>query len=335
MPSKNEEERLNLFNTFAKNLRIVSPDYDDVFLCPLCKELKPFTKEQINSELSLAHIWPDILGGTLKTLACKSCNSIMGSKIESHLANYFKSETEPLRARLYPNKNSKDSMGIKLNVSSKDNLHLDMEVIPGSYHPKLDTELNKWSTQKNQSFSIDVKQPFNSDTAKLACLHFAYLYLFHNFGYEWIFTPFAEKIRHQLNNPNQAIFKTLIIETPNEKTPGHETLISNLPYYFVIIKPKDRIGFMVASPELNHRPKHRMYVLFHIFSPEKHTLEFIDDYDQLGNYEMIISPYLTHFHKFLHVDEAPFLSKKVLYEVLLDFGIVQTVEEFEQLARMY
>lgn len=92
--SKNAIARERLFNLYSSNWdavkrhpRIrVTPEIDDVFVCPLCFQY--FTRECLNSDqLSLEHVPPKALGGKTKdcTLTCIRCNSDTGSQLESPL----------------------------------------------------------------------------------------------------------------------------------------------------------------------------------------------------------------------------------------------------------
>jgi hypothetical protein len=46
---------------------------------------------------------------------------------------------------------------------------------------------------------------------RLTYLHTAFLYLFHEFGYEWALNPYTAKIREQLLNPDQNILEVLLV----------------------------------------------------------------------------------------------------------------------------
>jgi hypothetical protein len=70
-----------LFDTFSDNLALYKKNCTGHFMCPLC--LRTFPRDRIRTDLSKAHIIPKRLGGRLWTLACKKCNSKVGTEIES------------------------------------------------------------------------------------------------------------------------------------------------------------------------------------------------------------------------------------------------------------
>lgn len=78
LPTKPE-----LFDTFAANLALYRKNRNGLFRCPLC--LRKFSRDHIDGEdgLSEAHTIPRSLGGEHWTLACRKCNSTVGSEIGS------------------------------------------------------------------------------------------------------------------------------------------------------------------------------------------------------------------------------------------------------------
>jgi hypothetical protein len=88
---KKKEKLLKLFKIFSSNLKFHFPELENNFVCPIC--LRIFPESAIESKaITIEHIIPERLGGTLLTLACKDCNSLGGTFLDSHLVNRFKHE---------------------------------------------------------------------------------------------------------------------------------------------------------------------------------------------------------------------------------------------------
>lgn len=75
-------------------------------MCPMCGA--SFSRDAIEShELSIEHVIPESLGGTLKTLTCTKCNNKSGTMLEAHLVRRFTNQdfmarksTRPLRGEV-------------------------------------------------------------------------------------------------------------------------------------------------------------------------------------------------------------------------------------------
>ncbi len=74
MTKNNKREILGML---SDNLAHFHPDIKNHFMCPTC--LKKIPIAEVDS-ISEAHIIPKAAGGTFKTLLCRKCNSVFGSK---------------------------------------------------------------------------------------------------------------------------------------------------------------------------------------------------------------------------------------------------------------
>ena len=124
---------MQIFQELSATLSCHRPESVDVVVCPLC--LRHFSLNQIK-ELSVEHIVPSALGGTIKTLTCRECNNLHGSRLDSQLVAGTKAMDaleglEPLRASW---------------LTSSGRLALDYTVGKGvSAHPNLLTLIAKGS----------------------------------------------------------------------------------------------------------------------------------------------------------------------------------------------
>src|SRR3712207_4661450 len=86
MAGENQEKRERLFDLFVGQPGHEALTQGKFFHCPLCRRV--YEREATGGDdpkLTLAHIIPKALGGMWETLACKGCNNVNGSDIESDL----------------------------------------------------------------------------------------------------------------------------------------------------------------------------------------------------------------------------------------------------------
>ncbi|GAH55771.1 unnamed protein product [marine sediment metagenome] len=77
-------------------MKEVKPD-SNRFLCIICKEDKNI------EENTIEHVFPEAIGGTLTIFnVCKTCNSWLGSDVDSYLTNnfFFQAECQNLKLAL-------------------------------------------------------------------------------------------------------------------------------------------------------------------------------------------------------------------------------------------
>src|SRR5690348_1297897 len=94
--TEGDKRRKNIFDRYSANLRLlidngilkgVTLNYDETYICPVCKEqfsIKSLDQKSKNP-LTLEDAPPKSLGGKANVLTCKSCNNSCGQKIDYHL----------------------------------------------------------------------------------------------------------------------------------------------------------------------------------------------------------------------------------------------------------
>ena len=191
-----------LFDIFSANLKLYRNDCRGLFICPLCLCL--FSRDQIRSDLSKAHIIPQSLGGRAWTLTCETCNNNVGSEIESYeseRANFnwalSGNGNETTRVEIWY-RNGKDGVcgpvlaNMKAIERDGDRV-LQLFAKQKGSNPaawKLFNDINSGKIPAGQwSQEVSFRMTKSSKRANLTYVHAAYLYMFHQFGYEWIFTP--------------------------------------------------------------------------------------------------------------------------------------------------
>lgn len=313
--SPGQMERERLFDTFSKNLSLVNQNYTDLFACPICCE--GFTKAQIDS-VNLAHTWPESLGGTRKTLTCVECNSRVGRLLEGDTGKYARyMASEKFRVSIV----LPDIQGRLSADVWKESGKLDF--IKKFSNPKPYERIQDFSVKElSMIITPHLNVQYDLKNVELTYLHFAYLHLFHNFGYEFIFTPLGRLVRQQLTNPEQSIFNNSVSYVLQSKLSG--PLREKAPYHYVIYKPSDMIGFAVISPELDFLPNHRALIKFFVGS------KFNNNDRTEGEFNLIR---LLNSHDLLSSEYAPHASRFILFTVLIDQGIVNSNEEASEMVK--
>lgn len=259
----------SLFKTFSRNLSLYKPEYQDVFLCPLqvspkCRKL--YSYENI-SLLNKAHTWQRSLGGKQVTLTCQECNGFIGKHLEPHASNHAKF----VKLDKLPFKMSYEgvegSEGGKVGISTEEGI------------PELKFEI-EWSNPSTRAavkklhdagtppqMEVAILSGFEERRVSLTYLHFAYLYLFHEYGYEWFYSDFAYAIRHQLRHPEEQTF-----ETPYATIEPHlQKVRPDSAWHFFTTQPHDLRGLQVVSPQLSYQDKWRVVVFFSLAQPNIHN----------------------------------------------------------------
>lgn len=246
-----------LFQIFSSNLNYYHKDLLGKFACPTC--LRVFDS---SSDLTKAHVFPKRLGGRLFTLTCKPCNSRIGTEIEAY-------ETERARIHRIFQGNSADSVQVGLQslecngIVSRVNAELKVlendegkifrfDIFADRSNPSEVKRITQWLQEKAESgghdwgFNMNFQARAGLKRAKLTYLHAAFLYMFHQFGYEWALDSCTKDIREQLIKPAKTTIKPLIIEFTD--IPGD----SNRLKLLLITEPVDLRGFFITMLQLDH-----------------------------------------------------------------------------------
>ncbi len=203
-----------LYDVFSANLQLYSKEHSGCFMCPLC--LRTFSRDQIRSDLHKAHIIPKFLGGRDWTLTCRRCNNKVGSEIEScekERANFnwalLGDGNETTRTRTVVRNERGDAVGPvqadMRGVRSGADRRLRMNLQPKASNPEASKLLNDHLSAGRGPVRFEFRVTRSSKRANLTYVHAGYLFMFHQFGYEWVFSPGAETIRKQIMSPDDPI----------------------------------------------------------------------------------------------------------------------------------
>lgn len=249
-------KRYELFDIFTQNLTInyQNDSVTGLFLCPTCEE--KFEREACRKQgrkdplLSIAHIWPDALGGSEVTLSCKKCNSNLGSNLEKHEVERVKTgDSTSFNGRIaIPN--VKGQVPVRLQVLSQadGSQHLDFNFDEERGHPKIHKALKRPNKGRNV-FTFKWRQPFDDKRADVSLLYGAYLSAFQAFGYSFYFTEAARRMRVQIHDPKGEHYPFHIVDdvpiAEDYRSIFDKTMLG------VTFAPATSIGLAVLSKSLS------------------------------------------------------------------------------------
>ncbi|NQT83724.1 hypothetical protein HQ563_11905 [bacterium] len=247
MAPKGASKREQLFTLYATNLSIYHPDVVDHFLCPLCLNL--FSRAALRCDppnVALAHVVPQSVGGRLCTLACRECDNRIGSAYDSH-ANREKSfvdwqrGTGTMPGRL---KHKRGDIGVEMSL--KDNgkgfqfLFIKGQWDPASISQFVEDAESDWSSLAS-SFTF---RAYNSTKRDKSLLYSAFLMMFQEFGYEYVLSPNAHRVRQVIrdNRPLSDLGNRVF------SLPEALSEFGRLPSVSILIEPRKFRSFIVALP---------------------------------------------------------------------------------------
>lgn len=247
-----QQKRQQRFNDLSINLGFyTNNEIPGQFVCPICLTLF----DSIN-DLSDAHIVPEAMGGSLVTITCRKCNNEVGRTIESYEIERAKFNRTFLgdgknswRVRLYPLDSNKESGKVLADMSLIEDGQKQtwkFKIVDRQYNPAALNEIIKSLMNPSGGFNVNFRAKAGWCRAKLTYLHSAFLFLFDQFGYEWVLNPCTTPIREQIQKPQEDLISFNTIQLP--KFSGDLTK----PSLNLIVKPKESKGFLVIFPKLAH-----------------------------------------------------------------------------------
>ena len=228
-----------------------------------------------SSKLSKAHIWSKHLKAKFETLSCTLCNNKIGSNLEGEEKKRLVSNNGELisEAKLaLPN--AKESVLTSIYVDKSPDKHdLILELLENHSNPKAYKDAlavfdKAEKTGIYPSFSIEFNEPFDRKKAYASYLHSEYLFLFHNFGYEFWNLRVAERMRSQIWSPHESHYP-LITDSDHDKNLQvfDQKNEPEEPILCVITEPEILTGFFVGTPQLRPYGSRRVFMLLPIVEP--------------------------------------------------------------------
>jgi hypothetical protein len=242
MRTKNSIIRQKIFDSFSKNLDLISERFDIRFgintdtgfqeiedkkyVCPLC--LKVFIEqdlEQKNSNpLTIEDIPPKATKKSILLLTCKKCNNESGFKLDYIIKQQLKSEPffkGTLHSSIPANLNLVGNKYIKGQIKIVGENSLLFE-LPDKSNPFIkDSMKDLMQNWSKQGFTFNYRIP-DDRKLKIAYLRIGYLLFFNTFGYLPLLDENLKTIRNQLQNPDENILSNFGIVYNLEKKDAKE-----------------------------------------------------------------------------------------------------------------
>lgn len=258
--TKRESQRRRLFDLYSQNLtnvcelgklRLSYPDEtgntgrvitEPVIYCPLCMKVYPSDAlgEDGIDRLTIEHIPPGAVGGKGKILTCKLCNGKFGKELDHHLLKQM--TIEPF-SRGLNNSTIKGEVRVGNNIPLPTILGFEDGTLTMKPHFHKSYEEQYYKTfdevklfQEGSKFNIRV-QGSNQRRYILGLLKSAYLEMFSLFGHIFLFNSSTQKIRNQINKPDEWLLphsSVLEMNFDKERAGVH-----------IIYSPKERSSFLV------------------------------------------------------------------------------------------
>ena len=225
------DARARYWNDGAAALRRLG--YPQGYGCPLC--LRLFGREQLD-RLTLDHVPPKSVGGKLKVLTCKACNSTAGAELDAyaHQLDVFRrivagEPYPPVPARL-------TFEGVTVNVEMRSDGALnDIRVLSGSNSPGIpDQFAAAFGAQAGHGSEINLILPtlkISERPAKISYLRAGYLAAFTAFGYSAVWWPSFDRVRQQIREPDVDHINPYFFYHPNEPQ-GYEVALAIEPKWY-------------------------------------------------------------------------------------------------------
>jgi len=216
----------------------IPTESDDALICPICWEEKLF------DELTIDHVVPESVGGTLTVLTCCRCNNDQGSDLDAHLAQFQKT-ADAFRGR-GTLKTELDIGGnrlvanLRLGQASNDFLVVGKATDPAAS----DRSKKEFAGGKVSEVKFKILCGYTENSFQTALLRAAYLILFMRCGYEYAKHDIVQVIRRRiiepaLDTPRLASLILDVKEFAPQKDSQHYIIrgkVSGIPLALVIIR---------------------------------------------------------------------------------------------------
>jgi HNH endonuclease len=189
MTRKEARSRL-LFDLLARDLSRVNPAISGEFWCPLCT--RRFNAGAITrKELSVEHVIPSALGGTVETLTCKSCNNRHGRGMEGQLVNAIRRLDTLDGNGPLPGVFHSDRGSVAVNFLLSESGMIDIRIVGKASHPA-GIQAMRNLTAPGSTLNFTLNFGFIPQEYWRAVIRMAYLATFDSLGY-WRCKPKPRK----------------------------------------------------------------------------------------------------------------------------------------------
>lgn len=217
------------FELGANALARSFPGYPWGYACPICTGL--FLPGEIDL-LTPDHAPPGSLGGTKVALTCGPCNHWAGSQLESHMQTYerlvdfhFAPEMrESLPIRLSGLSGRGETMNAVVTVEPGLSQRIVVVKASPSRHHNRRGYQDEWAAafptlqgrarERGTLLQFTFWKSYRPRRVRVGWLRSAYIVAFAAFGYRYSLSPFLDRVRDQMRNPDSDVLSTFAVIDP-------------------------------------------------------------------------------------------------------------------------
>lgn len=235
---RKQGQQTRLFSELSVKLTKVKPDLAGVVSCPLC--LREFRLDAIK-DLSEEHPVSSKLGGTGRTLTCRVCNNMHGTKLEKHLVSAMKAMDglagEDVLAAAWRNDKGNVSANVQWRSGTKE-VPIKIDIVGKASNPAAIDAIRS-QLFDGATLTLNFNLDFIPERYWKATLRAAYLTAFEVYGYEYVFSAGAAQVRDVLDGKTSVPQRLVMEAFPNHE-PSSERMImpaflGGLGEFFVVL----------------------------------------------------------------------------------------------------
>jgi hypothetical protein len=206
-----------MFQVLSVDLSARRPDSANAILCPLC--MRSFTFDAIaEHRLSVEHIIPSALGGTLEAITCTECNNSHGSALESHLVKAMQSLDSLEGKGPIPAVFHNDGGHVAANIEWRFDDATQIKIVGKASNPAGVNAIRD-SIKDGATLNFTLTLGFMADPYYRAILRVAYLAAFAYFGYGFALSEGASQVHRLLSG--EPVPSTVVLEAhPDAELPS-------------------------------------------------------------------------------------------------------------------
>jgi HNH endonuclease len=265
MEGSSAEERERLFGLLASNLTALFPGEKDTVVCPLCRY--QYSRDSLFGDgpgLTLEHCVPRSLGGKILTLTCKACNNSHGYSNDSHLKNMLLAEdaVEGIGGTVDGTVSVQGhSHRCSVRFGPPEKRHIYVQAVKKASNPReIDAAAAIFeSAEKSGSGfegQLNLRFGYAQQPWRVALVKSAYLLMFRQFGYSYMFLDGPEYIRRLLLEPDYEFLSAACA------LKLHVGAIPHVNRALIVTSPVELRSFLVpVQLRTEHRAKLKFVVL--------------------------------------------------------------------------
>jgi len=213
-----KSSRLKLAKFFNEHLRSFGSGYENIVICPTCLSQLDLDKDQKN--FTAGHILPEASGGKEWTFLCRECNSRFGEKQDKWFGEYLDILYNPKGTLLHAKTKSRyitingENVRADVNISNPEkgiDIFLPIDCNPPGKVKNIEPGICP-------EFSIKIPLVEHENEVEIGYVTAAYLYWFHEIGYNWVFQSSLDVVRKQIMECERQLDGAKVIDLDTDKS---------------------------------------------------------------------------------------------------------------------